>query len=247
MPRVKLSEKDKSKQQIGGRGLKLSSSGNELQDNYCSASKRARLLPTTKGRILESATKLFAQKGYDGVGIREICKDAGANICMISYFWGGKEGLYQGILDDLIQRQTEYAKNFLNLDIEPSTLPKKEQINMLYAALDKAIEFLYGGLVSDDLFRFLLQAQQSRNIKLTSPVFIYVRKLIAAIFEKNMDDKDIIFKTVFIMAQINSPKILPAFSLSLLKQDTFITEDKEIIRNNVKLYINALLNEVKGK
>ena len=40
----------------------------------------------SKQRILDSATKLFVKKGYDGVGIREICKAANANICMISYF-----------------------------------------------------------------------------------------------------------------------------------------------------------------
>lgn len=197
----------------------------------------------SKQRILDSATKLFAQKGYDGVGIREICKEANANICMISYFWGGKQELYKGIVDNLIEKQTEYAKSFLNLDIEPSTLPKQEQINLLYTVIDKVIEFLYGGLISDDLFRFLLQEQQSRNIELTSPVFIYVRKLIGAIFNKDMDNKEIIFKTVFIMSQINSPKILPAFSLSLLKQDTFTSEDKEIIRNNARLYIDALIKE----
>ena len=197
----------------------------------------------SKQRILDSATKLFAQKGYDGVGIREICKEANANICMISYFWGGKQELYKGIVDNLIERQTEYAKSFLNLDIEPSTLPKQEQISLLYTVIDKVIEFLYGGLISDDLFRFLLQAQQSRSIELTSPVFVYVRKLIGAIFNKDMNDKDIIFKTVFIMSQINSPKILPAFSLSLLNQDTFTSEDKEIIRNNARLYIDTLIKE----
>ena len=197
----------------------------------------------SKQRILDSATKLFAQKGYDGVGIREICKDANANICMISYFWGGKQELYKGIVDNLIEKQTEYAKSFLSLDIEPSKLTKQEQINLLYTVIDKVIEFLYGGLVSDDLFRFLLQEQQSRNIELTSPVFVYVRKLIGAIFNKDMDNKEIIFKTVFIMSQINSPKILPAFSLSLLNQDTFTSEDKEIIRNNVKLYIDTLIKE----
>ncbi|MBQ3311742.1 CerR family C-terminal domain-containing protein [bacterium] len=197
----------------------------------------------SKQRILDSATKLFAQKGYDGVGIREICKEANANICMISYFWGGKKELYKGIVDNLIEKQMEYAKSFLNLDIEPSILPKQEQINLLYTVIDKVIEFLYGGLISDDLFRFLLQEQQSRNIELTSPVFIYVRKLIGAIFNKDMDNKEIIFKTVFIMSQINSPKILPAFSLSLLKQDTFTSEDKEIIRNNARLYIDALIKE----
>ena len=162
---------------------------------------------------------------------------------MISYFWGGKQELYKGIVDNLIEKQTEYAKSFLNLDIEPSTLPKQEQISLLYTVIDKVIEFLYGGLISDDLFRFLLQAQQSRSIELTSPVFVYVRKLIGAIFNKDMNDKDIIFKTVFIMSQINSPKILPAFSLSLLNQDTFTSEDKEIIKNNVKLYLNILIKE----
>ena len=197
----------------------------------------------SKQRILDSATKLFAQKGYDGVGIREICKDANANICMISYFWGGKQELYKGIVDNLIEKQTEYAKSFLNLDTEPSTLPKQEQISLLYTVIDKVIEFLYGGLISDDLFRFLLQEQQSRNIELTSPVFVYVRKLIGAIFNKDMDNKEIIFKTVFIMSQINSPKILPAFSLSLLNQDTFTSEDKEIIRNNARLYIDTLIKE----
>ena len=197
----------------------------------------------SKQRILDSATKLFAQKGYDGVGIREICKEANANICMISYFWGGKQELYKGIVDNLIEKQTEYAKSFLNLDIEPSTLPKQEQIKLLYTVIDKVIEFLYGGLISDDLFRFLLQAQQSRSIELTSPVFIYLRKLIGAIFNKDMNDKDIIFKTVFIMSQINSPKILPTFSLNLLNQDTFTSEDKEIIRNNVRLYIDTLIKE----
>ena len=201
----------------------------------------------SKDRILKSATKLFAQKGYDGVGIREICKEANANICMISYFWGGKQELYRGIIEDLIEKQTEYAKTFLNLDMEPSELSKQEQINLLYTVIDKVIEFLYGGqntqYISDDLFRFLLQAQQSRNIELTSPVFIYLRKLIGVIFNKDMNDKDIIFRTVFIMSQINSPKILPAFSLTLLNQDTFSLEDIEIIRNNVILYIDTLIKE----
>ena len=42
---------------------------------------------------------------------------------------------------------------------------------------------------------------------------------------------------------MNSPKILPAFSLSILNQETFTEVDKEIIKNNVKIYIQALLKE----
>ena len=197
----------------------------------------------SRQRILDSATKLFAQRGFDGVGIREICKDANANICMISYFWGGKEGLYKGIIDNLVERQTEYVKAFLNFDIEPKTLSKKEQIGLLYTFVDNAIDMLYGNYISDDLVKFILQEQQSRNIELTSPTFIYLRKLIGAIFNKDYNDKDIIYKMVFILSQINSPKVMPVFSLSLLKQDSFNEEDKNIIKNNVKVYIQALLKE----
>lgn len=197
----------------------------------------------SKQRILDSATKLFAQKGYDGVGIREICKDSNTNICMISYFWGGKQELYNGIIENLIEKQIAYTRTFLNLDIEPSKLSKREQINLLYTIFDKAIDFLYGDFISDDLFRFLLQEQQKRSLEFNSPAFTYVRKLIAAIFNKDIADKDIIFKTVFIMSQMNSPKVLPAFSLDLLKQDFFTEEDKDIIRNNMKLYLNALIKE----
>jgi AcrR family transcriptional regulator len=199
----------------------------------------------SRQRILDSATKLFAQKGYDGVGIREICKDANANICMISYFWGGKEGLYKGIVDNLIERQTEVAKTFLNFDIEPNTLSKKEQIDLLFDILDKAVDLLYGNFISEDLFRFLLQEQHNRRIELTSPAFVYIRKVLGAVFDKDYNDKDIIYKTVFVMSQINSPRVMPAFSLSLLKQKEFGNEDKEIIKNNVKVYINALLKEAR--
>ena len=197
----------------------------------------------SKQRILDSAAKLFAQKGYDGVGIREICRDADANICMVSYFWGGKKGLYKGIVDNLVERQTAYAKKFFNFDIEPETLSKKEQVDLLFSSLDKAIDLLYGDFLSKDLFRFLLQEQQGGNIELNSPTFTYIRKLIGAIFNKDYNDRDIIYKMVFILSQMNSPRIMPAFSLSLLRQDNFTEEDIAIIKKNVKIYVNALLKE----
>lgn len=200
---------------------------------------------TSKQKILDVATKLFAQKGFDGVGVREICKEAGANICMISYFWGGKKELYKGIIDNLVEKQTEYANSFLDLNLDPSKLSKQEQIDLLHTVVDKTIEFLYGGLISDDLFKFLLQEQQNRKTDLNSPVFLFIRKLLASIFEKNLNDKTVIFNTIFIMSQINSPKVLYAFSLEYLHQETFNDDDKEIIKKNVNFYIDFLIKEAK--
>lgn len=197
----------------------------------------------SKQRILQVATKLFAKQGFDGTSIRQICKEAEANICMISYFWGGKQELYNGIIEDLVEKQTEYAKTFIDFDIEPVTLNKTEQINLLMKIIDKIIEFLYSEKISKNLLIFLLKAQQDEKITINSPAFDYLRKLIGAIFNKPESDREIIFKTTFIISQVNSPRILPNFSLYPLGQEDFIQEDIKIIRENIKLYINALIKE----
>ncbi len=197
----------------------------------------------SKQRILNAATKLFAAQGFEGTSIRQICKEADANICMISYFWGSKQELYNGIIEDLIEKQTEYAKTFIDFDIEPSSLDKTSQINLLMTVIDKIIEFFYSEKISKDLLIFLLKAQQNEKSAINSPAFMYLKKLIGAIFNKPENDREIIFKTVFIISQFNSPKILPNFSLYPLGQDDFIQEDIKIIKENVKLYINALIKE----
>lgn len=48
--------------------------------------------------LLTVATPLFAEKGFNGVSVREIAGYAGVNVSMISYYFGGKEGLYAAVL-----------------------------------------------------------------------------------------------------------------------------------------------------
>ena len=48
----------------------------------------------SKQKLLDVATKLFAHKSFAEVSTREICKEANVNLCMISYYFGGKQELY---------------------------------------------------------------------------------------------------------------------------------------------------------
>ena len=52
----------------------------------------------TRQRLLEAALILFAEKGFDGTGIREIAAQAKANSAMVQYHFGGKTGLYAAAL-----------------------------------------------------------------------------------------------------------------------------------------------------
>lgn len=51
-----------------------------------------------RDNLIEAAMPLFAAKGLNGVSIREVAGAAGVNISMISYYFGGKEGLYAAVL-----------------------------------------------------------------------------------------------------------------------------------------------------
>ena len=48
----------------------------------------------TKERLLDKAEALFAQKGFDGVSIREITSSARCNLAAVNYHFGNKKNLY---------------------------------------------------------------------------------------------------------------------------------------------------------
>jgi TetR/AcrR family transcriptional regulator len=50
--------------------------------------------------LLAAATRLFAERGLNGVSIRELATEAGVSISMISYYFEGKEGLYSSVLQE---------------------------------------------------------------------------------------------------------------------------------------------------
>ena len=47
---------------------------------------------------MEVGTQLFAEKGLNGVSVRELTQAAETSISMISYHFGSKEGLYSAVL-----------------------------------------------------------------------------------------------------------------------------------------------------
>lgn len=53
-----------------------------------------------RNAIIATATRLFAERGLNGVSIRELSAAAGVSISMISYYFEGKEGLYSSVLQE---------------------------------------------------------------------------------------------------------------------------------------------------
>jgi len=67
----------------------------------------------TAARIVSSATRLFAGKGYDGTSIKDVCEAARVNIAAIHYHFGSKENLYRHIIGQFAAERLDFAKRVL--------------------------------------------------------------------------------------------------------------------------------------
>lgn len=79
---------------------------------------------TTKEKILQSALKLFSQKGYLGATTREIAKDAGvAEVTLFRHF-NSKEKLLEGVLENysFLPELKQIMPEILNLKYEEALL-----------------------------------------------------------------------------------------------------------------------------
>jgi AcrR family transcriptional regulator len=55
----------------------------------------------TRGKLLDAAGKVFAERGYEAATVREICRRAGANVAAVNYHFRDKLGLYTEVLNQL--------------------------------------------------------------------------------------------------------------------------------------------------
>lgn len=65
----------------------------------------------TRRRLLDSAMRLFAERGFKHVSVREICSAAGgANVAAVNYYFRDKAGLYRELLESKLALWVEERK-----------------------------------------------------------------------------------------------------------------------------------------
>ncbi|ADK82199.1 TetR/AcrR family transcriptional regulator [Sediminispirochaeta smaragdinae] len=105
-----------------------------------------------KTHILKTSIELFSAHGFKETSIREIAKLANVNVSMISYYFGGKDG----ILKEIVNRITEGFTSIINkLDFKDvhKTIDmlnhffdfledNRSKIKIVFTELGKEVEYL---------------------------------------------------------------------------------------------------------
>jgi AcrR family transcriptional regulator len=57
--------------------------------------------------LLEAAKKVFAEKGFEGATVKDLADAAKVNVSLVSYYFGGKDGLYRECLVDFAEERVQ--------------------------------------------------------------------------------------------------------------------------------------------
>src|SRR5690606_39441765 len=57
----------------------------------------------TRAALIEAATRVFGRDGFHAATTKAIAREAGANQALISYHFGGKEGLYTAVVEHIVE------------------------------------------------------------------------------------------------------------------------------------------------
>lgn len=157
--------------------------------------------------LIEVATKLFAEKGFDSTSTREIAQNAQLNISLISYYFEGKEGLYKAVISEFAEAmKKESEKMFASFDFEKMNrdlfmdfmkrfisrmLPMKysnKDINMLFhrevlAGLPYAKDVFENtfSVIVENLVKVLEKAQDKKIIRKDINPYIFFFSLVHSV------------------------------------------------------------------
>jgi len=107
----------------------------------------------TRLRLLEAAGEVFAEQGFRGATIRDICSRAEANIAAVNYHFGDKEKLYQAVLRHWLGEALRRFPPDGNL---PPSAPAKERLrafvrSWLFRMLGEGTPAWHGRLMAREM------------------------------------------------------------------------------------------------
>lgn len=131
----------------------------------------------TKEVILTVALKLFSERGYDGVGVRDISKEIGIRESALYKHYSGKQDIFDSILKDIERRYQEEVSLFI---------PAESMAKILSVESDVREELFR---ISITMFQFYLKTEYGSQLRRMLTMEQYRTSVAGKFFRKLIIDK----------------------------------------------------------
>lgn len=192
-----------------------------------------------KSDILTAAEKLFSEFGYEGTSTRMIAKESGANMAMINYYFGGKEGVFLEIMESKITAHRSQIQGINDL--------KVSAWEKLQLVIDQYANKIFSNMCFHRMMqRELSLSQRPELYSKINDAVVQNRKVIERIIEGGIENGE--FKQVDVRMLIAGVfGTISAVGLQPSKvvdnEDFDIENDvmREALRQRVAIYIKELV------
>ena len=155
----------------------------------------------TRERLLSTAERMFAARGFSKVTIREICKSARANVAAVNYHFNGKKGLYDEVVKSAIKTMQTTTDAIREAGLGR---PGDEQLAAYVSIFLKRVVAARDSWIHQLMMRELSDPTPALDLvirKVVQPRMAYLREVLAAMFDCDATDPRVERCSMSIQAQ----------------------------------------------
>ena len=195
-------------------------------------------MKSTKEKLLENATQMFAEHGFDGVSTRSLVAMSMVNLCTINYYFGSKQKLYDAVIDNIMNN----VKENLIKQIKEHMVKDISSMDKITLIVGEFFDYLFSDNISNSMALILLReffASTDSGDRMYNETMKPLKKNIVKLIvgETKVDNK-----TAYILAE---SLISPAMVFRLLQNREhysrdFLKKAKQQLIANCKLLLNNI-------
>ena len=182
---------------------------------------------STKDKLLEAASRLFSQRGFDATSVRDICLEAGVNNALVNYHFGDKRSLYHAVIERELANSQWYNP-------PPEELEPKEKLRWI---VERSLEDVFR---RDNFVRSsnreLLDPTEELMDMLKGPLESHFQGLLEVIRELSvgqLTDDQLRLTALGVTAQIQFHLFSPKFVPYLIGEEMASRVDVELLADHI--------------
>lgn len=191
-----------------------------------------------KTDILHAAEKLFSALGYDATTTRQIARESKANMAMINYYFGSKEGVFEAVISNRI---ADFKVHLQAIGVEKIAV-KEKLLKVVQQYVSRIFDHIsFHKMMQRELSLYQRPEAYTKIKEAMMSNLLVIEKIIEqGIIEKQFRPVDIRMLIATMMGTISNVAVSPGKVMN----DPDFDMDDETDRNKLKMRVLAHLQSL---